>query len=43
MTYLDLKPGDVVVIRAGDDWPEHLFRIDEVFDDLVAGYSITGP
>ncbi len=43
MTYLDLKSGDVVVIRAGEVWPEHLFRIDEVFEDLVTGYSITGP
>lgn len=43
MTYLDLREGDVVVIRAGEDWPEHLFRADEVYEDLVAGYSITGP
>lgn len=43
MTYLDLREGDVVVIRAGEDWPEHLFRVDEVYEDLVAGYSITGP
>ncbi|MDO6523965.1 hypothetical protein Q4578_20450 [Shimia thalassica] len=43
MTHLDLKEGDVVVIRAGEDWPEHLFRVDEVYDDLVTGYSITGP
>lgn len=43
MTYLGLKEGDVVVIRAGDDWPEHLFRVDEVFEDMVTGYSITGP
>ena len=43
MAYLDLREGDVVVIRAGDDWPEHLFRVDEVYEDLVTGYSITGP
>lgn len=43
MTHLGLKEGDVVVIRAGEDWPEHLFRVDEVFEDLVTGYSITGP
>lgn len=43
MAYLDLREGDVVVIRAGEDWPEHLFRVDEVYDDLVTGYSITGP
>ena len=43
MTYLDPREGDVVVLRAGDDWPEHLFRVDEVYEDLVTGYSITGP
>ena len=43
MAYLDLREGDVVVIRAGEDWPEHLFRVDEVYGDLVTGYSITGP
>jgi hypothetical protein len=35
--------GDIVIIRAGEDWPEHLFRVDEVFDDCVSGYSLTGP
>ncbi|UWR10626.1 hypothetical protein [Sulfitobacter mediterraneus] len=39
----DLQEGDVVVIRAFDDWPEHLFEVDETFDDCVSGYSITGP
>ncbi|SPJ28247.1 hypothetical protein [Falsiruegeria mediterranea] len=43
MAYLDLREGDIVVIRAGEDWPEHLFRVDEVYEDLVTGYSITGP
>ncbi len=43
MTDLDLREGDVVVIRAGEDWPEHLFRVDKVFEDLVTGYSINGP
>jgi hypothetical protein len=43
MTSLDLKEGDIVVIRAGEDWPQHLFRVDEVYEDLVTGYSITGP
>lgn len=43
MAYLDLREGDVVAIRAGEDWPEHLFRVDEVYEDLVTGYSITGP
>jgi hypothetical protein len=39
----DLKPGDVVVIAAFDDVPEHLFRVDDVYDDLVAGEALTGP
>ncbi len=43
MTELDLHPDDVVVIRASEDWPEHLFRVSEVFDDCVGGYSVTGP
>ncbi len=38
-----LKEGTVVVIRAFDDVPEHLFRISEVHEDCVAGYPITGP
>lgn len=39
----ELKEGTIVVIRAFDDIPEHLFRISEVYDDCVGGYSITGP
>nr|WP_319949494.1 hypothetical protein [uncultured Shimia sp.] len=39
----DLEPGDTVVIAAGEDWPEHLFRVDYVFDDCLGGYSTTGP
>ena len=39
----NLKEDDIVVIRAFDDIPEHLFRVDEVFDDCFTGYSITGP
>ncbi len=41
--YQDLKEGDIVVIAAFDGWPEHLFEVDQVFDDSVSGYSITGP
>ena len=40
---MDLHPGDQVVIRAFDDIPEHLFLVDEVYDDCVGGYSLTGP
>ncbi len=39
----NLREDDVVVIRAFDDWPEHLFQVWEVYDDSITGYSITGP
>jgi hypothetical protein len=26
-----------------DDIPEHLFRVWEVYDDCISGYSLTGP
>ncbi|MDP2519246.1 hypothetical protein [Shimia thalassica] len=39
----DVQLGDIVVLAAGEDWPEHLFRVDYVFDDCVGGYSLTGP
>ena len=38
-----MRPGDVVVIAAFDDVPEHRFRIDEVLDDCVTGVALTGP
>lgn len=38
-----LRPGDVVVIGAFDDVPEHHFRIEEVLDDCVTGMALTGP
>ncbi len=43
MTELELNPGDVVVVRAFDDVPEHLFRVEEVFEDCVTGFAVTGP
>ena len=33
-----MKSGDVVLIAAFDDVPEHLFRVDEVFEDCVTGW-----
>lgn len=39
----ELTEGTIVVIRASEDWPEHLFRITDVFDDCVGGYSLNGP
>ncbi|WP_170432159.1 hypothetical protein [Ruegeria arenilitoris] len=43
MAELELSPGDVVVVRAFDDVPEHLFRVEEVFGDCVTGFAVTGP
>ena len=39
----DLKPDAVVVIRAFDDVPEHLFRIHSVEEDRVTGVALSGP
>ena len=41
--YQNLKEGDIVVIAAFDGWPEHLFEVDQTFEDSISGYSITGP
>lgn len=38
-----LAPGVRVVLRAFDDIPQHLFKIDEVYEDCVGGYSLNGP
>lgn len=38
-----MQPGDVVVIAAFDDIPEHLFEIELVLDDHVTGIALTGP
>jgi hypothetical protein len=38
-----MKPGDVVVIGAFDEVPEHWFRVEEVLEDCVTGFAITGP
>lgn len=37
-----VRPGDVVTIRAFDDVPEHQFLVDEVFEDFVTGFAVTG-
>ncbi len=37
------RPGDVVVIGAFDEVPEHWFRIDEVHDGCITGVALTGP
>jgi len=38
-----MQPGDVVVVAAFDEVPEHLFQIEEVLDDCVTGIAVTGP
>ena len=35
MTEFDVKEDDIVVIREFEEYPEHLFRVSEVFDDCV--------
>ena len=38
-----VRPGDVVIIKAFDDVPEHEFLVHEVFEDCVTGVALTGP
>ena len=38
-----MEPGDIVLIRAFDDVPEHLFRVEEVYEDCITGQALTGP
>jgi hypothetical protein len=38
-----MRPGDVVVIGAFDEVPEHLFRVEDVLEDCVTGVALTGP
>ena len=41
---MDIREDDIVVIRAfEDEWPEHLFRVTDVWEDCVGGVSLTGP
>lgn len=42
MTDWNLSLNDVVVIRAYEDIPEHLFQVWEIHDDCITGYAITG-
>lgn len=37
-----LRPGDMMTIRAFDDIPKHLFRVDEVLEDCVTGVASPG-
>lgn len=37
-----MAPGDVVLIRAFDGVPEHLFRVEEVYEDCISGTALSG-
>ena len=43
MTDLTITPGSTVLLAGFDDIPEHSFRVEEVFEDLVTGTALTGP
>jgi hypothetical protein len=38
-----VRPGDVVIVAAFDDVPEHEFLVQEVYEDCVTGVALTGP
>lgn len=38
-----LLPGMIVWLAPFDDIPQHLFRVDAVFEDCVSGIALTGP
>ena len=40
---LTITPGDIVVISAFDDVPEHLFEVQDVFEDCITGMALSGP
>jgi hypothetical protein len=37
-----MEPGNVVLIRAFDDVPEHFFRVEEVYEDCITGQTLAG-
>ena len=43
MQTLQIRAGDVVIIRGFDDIPDHQFQVEEVYEDLVTGTALTGP
>jgi len=38
-----LVQGIIVAITAFDDVPEHLFEVQEVYEDCITGVALTGP
>ena len=43
MSELLIKSGDVVIIQAFDEIPSHRFLVEEVHDEFITGYALTGP
>ena len=43
ITLKDLSPGCIVLIAGFDDIPEHEFRIEEIYEEFVAGMALSGP
>ena len=41
MGRLDITPGCIVLISSFDDIPEHQFLVEEIFEDLVTGTTVT--
>ena len=39
----DLSPGCIVLIAGFDDIPEHEFRVEEIYEEFVAGMALSGP
>lgn len=38
-----IQEGDIVVIAAFDDIPEHLFEVHSVEEDHLTGFALSGP
>jgi hypothetical protein len=38
-----VRAGDVVIVAAFDEVPDHEFLVQEVFEDCVTGVALTGP
>lgn len=38
-----MRPGEVMVIRAFDDVPEHWSQVEDVLDVCITGVALTGP
>ncbi len=38
-----VSTGDVVIVAAFDEVPEHEFLVEEVHEDCVTGVALTGP